>query len=525
MYLSRSRSRSWSLCFVRDQSTGSSTCMSTRKFIERLPDRFDGTCAWRDYWAHFEACWKLNGYSDGEAALVLATSLSGSAYKVLSPKPRDSRGEERPLTITELKARLETRYGNQKLPESFLAQLKTRQQNPHETIQELGAAISELVHLAYPDAPMQLLNRMEVLHFRDALTEAEIRSALYNAKPSTLDEAIQTAIQTESFIEIEAQRKELKCVRKVVNMGGQNNDISERLNQLEKQQNELMELLTDVVAQKCVRKRPRRNHRVSRRCYSCSERGHIQRHCPYLLRDHQPPPRFQEAYRQPNHANVDNELIISKDSSNVAQPPDQVSPNSVSLETEQIQDPPVQEIPAEECVEVLVLPDAEPGILQDLFMETANDEGANGVPYQQQTSEVVIETLVVPTETECERTNSCIEVSTLPEVAEVSGDEVKETPHFQPTDKNDMNTQPVVDKTESVVNGIGICYSSVKDKMGADIRTTAKSENAEYEGLMLGCLWVWLPVFVFTGAWMPMWLNLVYEIVLPVWLYRNSMTQ
>ena len=88
-----------------------------------------------------------------------------------------------------------------------------------------------------------------------------------------------------------------------------------------------------------------------------------------------------------------------------------------------------------------------------------------------------------------------------------------------------MNTQPVVDKTESVVSGIDICCSSVKDKMGADMRTTAKSENVEYEGLLLGCLWVWLPVFVFTGAWMPMWLNLVYEIVLPVWSYRNSMTQ
>ena len=196
---SRSHSRSRSPVVVREMSTWSGRC--TRKFKERIPDRFDGTTSWRDYWAHFEACWNLNEWSADEAVFVLAASLSKSACKVLNPKPRDSHGKVRGFTIDELKGRLERRYGPGELADIFLAQLKTRRQDQQESIQELGEAIGELVQQAYPDVPNEFQERVAVVHFTDAIIESEIRATLFRSRPTSLDEAT-IALETESFMQL-----------------------------------------------------------------------------------------------------------------------------------------------------------------------------------------------------------------------------------------------------------------------------------------------------------------------------------
>ena len=280
---SRSRSRSRSPVAVREMSTWSGR--RTRKFKERIPDRFDGTTSWRDYWAHFEACWNLNEWSADEAVLVLAASLSKSACKVLNPKPRDSYGKVRGFTIEELKGRLERRYGPGKLADNFLAQLKTRRQDPQESVQELGEAISELAQQAYPDVPDEFLERMSVVHFRDAIIKAEIRAALFRSRPTSLDEAVKTATEAESFIQLEAQRDRPSYVRSVVNVT--NSKISERLDKIEERQEELMILLTNLVAQQHSARKPTRSKRALRRCFNCNEVGHIQENCPYLSHDYQ----------------------------------------------------------------------------------------------------------------------------------------------------------------------------------------------------------------------------------------------
>ena len=255
----QSRPRSRSPNITRERSTWSGNS-NIRRFKERLPDRFDGSLAWIDYWAHFEACWELNGWTDQEAALVLAVSLSKTACKVLSPKPKDSRGRQRNLTIYELKARLEQRYGPGELPESFLAKLNSRRQGLNESLQELGESIRELSSQAYPDAPDEFLERMEIIHFRDAVAEAEIRSVLFRTRPTSLDDAVKIAMETASFIQIEAQREKPRHVRTVRKTG---NDVHERLDRLEKKQEELMTLLKGLVETQKSQRRPRRSQASS----------------------------------------------------------------------------------------------------------------------------------------------------------------------------------------------------------------------------------------------------------------------
>ena len=260
----------------------SSSSRNIHKLKERVPDRFDGTDSWVDYWAHFDACWNINEWSDEQAALVLACSLSKNARKVLIQKPKDSRGKERRLTINELKKRLDLRYGPGGLAESLMAELNNRRQGLNETLQELGEAISELARQAYPEVPDQILERMRIIHFRDSIREAEIRAALYRVKPSSLDDAIKTAVETESWLKMEAEREEPKNVCSVE----KTDEVSERLLKMEKHQKELMSWVTDVAAsRKRTRKvatRRRRRRRPLLQCFNCRELGHLRRNCPYL---------------------------------------------------------------------------------------------------------------------------------------------------------------------------------------------------------------------------------------------------
>ena len=262
--------------------------LSIRRFNERLPDRFDGSLPWIDYWAHFEACWELNDWTDQEAALVLAASLSKKACKVLSPKPKDSRGRQRNLSIDELKARLERRYGPGELPESYLAKLNSKRQGLNESLQELGAFVREHATQAYPDADDSFRERMEIIHFRDAVAEVEIRNALFRTRPISLDAAVRIAMETESFMQIEAQRETPRHARTVKKIA---TNVHGRLDKLEKQQEELMILLTSVVEAQKSQSRPKRSHASSRQCFNCREIGHIKRKCPYLYHCYQKPPR------------------------------------------------------------------------------------------------------------------------------------------------------------------------------------------------------------------------------------------
>ena len=252
------------------------------------PDRYNGKVLWDEYYRHFEACKKVNQWTEEEATEFLAASLQGEALRVLGD------GSKR-FTYTDLVKVLERRFGPGRQAENYLVELKHRRQGPKETLQELGQAVRELTVKAYPEIPEEARERLGKNHFMDAVTSAVVREGIYRARPKTLDEAIRAALETDNFERVEserrAERKPTKFTRAV------DSGTERRLQQLEedagqqaKKIDRMVEMLTELTrkgpseadkVKPAPRQspKPRRRKPVDMECFRCGEVGHFRREC------------------------------------------------------------------------------------------------------------------------------------------------------------------------------------------------------------------------------------------------------
>ena len=168
-----------------------------------VPDRYNGKVPWSEYHGHFESCRRVNNWTDDQAAEFLAASLQGDAVRILGDVIRHCNG----LTYRELVKSVETRFGSGRQAENFLVELRHRKQKPRETLQELGQAIHELAVRAYPEIPDNARDRLEKMHFIDAVADQTVREGIFRSHPKDLTEAVHAALETENFLQAEAHRK------------------------------------------------------------------------------------------------------------------------------------------------------------------------------------------------------------------------------------------------------------------------------------------------------------------------------
>ena len=229
------------------------------------PDRYDGSTPWLEYQAHFEFCADINGWGDEESALYLAAKLKGPAQKVLGDR-RCRRG------YAELTGMLSRSFGPGQHSEMYLAELRNRRRKVGETIQEMGLDIRRLGQLAYPEMDEEARDRLARMHFRDALDNQEIRVAIFQARPSTLEEAIEIATELDSYMEVEKNRAgkvSRPQARVVISQDDEIRQLREELAKLRSgqgsggRQNFRGRDLSEVT------------------CYGCGQKGHYRRECPH----------------------------------------------------------------------------------------------------------------------------------------------------------------------------------------------------------------------------------------------------
>ena len=87
------------------------------------PDIFDGSVPLRKYFTQFELIAQASNWEDSTKAVALASSLRGKARSVL-----DGITELENLSYGEIKSKLELRFGEGHLSQTFYAQFTNRKQ-------------------------------------------------------------------------------------------------------------------------------------------------------------------------------------------------------------------------------------------------------------------------------------------------------------------------------------------------------------------------------------------------------------
>ena len=156
---------------------------------------FNGTSSWTEYLIQFELVAEMNRWTDSTKALELATSLRDDAVSVLGELSLEDRRQYRCLVDA-----ISRRYEPVNLSEMYRNELKYRRRQPNETLNALALHIKQLIQRSYKDITTHMKERLARDSFIDALNDHEMEWAVLQRKPVTLDDALQCAIEYESFM-------------------------------------------------------------------------------------------------------------------------------------------------------------------------------------------------------------------------------------------------------------------------------------------------------------------------------------
>ena len=273
-------------------STGSGCAPGDRDSSRshQRPPPYDGRSPWDAYRTQFQMLATVNGWSTQEKAAYLAVSLKGAAVNVLNGIPA-----EQLYDYDTLLAALEARFGSGHQAELNRMKLKNRVRKRDEELTELAEDVEKLIRLAYPDADPAMVELLGIDHFIDALHEEEMRLKVRQGRPKTLREAVQTALELESFHLASRQRP-----RPVRGAKIDYSSESEGSSTAPDFQKQVLDCLKDglqkVLAQCSTtdgqqRERlPQRNQQRRKQlvCWGCEQPGHVRRNCPKEKEEERP---------------------------------------------------------------------------------------------------------------------------------------------------------------------------------------------------------------------------------------------
>lgn len=247
------------------------------------PATYDGKSTWDAYRAQFELLADLNHWTDVQKAIILAVNLRGAAATVLTNLSSEDRQNYEVLTVA-----LESRFGSAHQTELNRARLRARVRQKEETLPELAEDVDRLTRLAYPDAATAMLQVLARDQFIDSLQDEEVRLRVRQNRPSTLKEALQCALELESYQLASRHRRTAGAVREL-HLEVKKKDEQQQSLQFKQLHDEIRKMQESLEAfqQNSVqqsqhsgqRQRSRASATANVICWNCRKRGHIQRNC------------------------------------------------------------------------------------------------------------------------------------------------------------------------------------------------------------------------------------------------------
>ena len=256
------------------------------------PATYDGTGLWNDYLSHFESVSLLNHWTETEKGLYLAASLRCQALGILGNQPRDDR-----QNYTRLVQSLQDRFAPSNQTELYRSQLRERRQKASESLPEMGQDVRRLTNLAYPTASSDLKEILAIEQFLDGLYDSEMRLKIKQARPSSLNDAIQRAVELEAFNRAEKRRTETvrwmehkssarspKLEKLIEAMQKSISTLAREVRDLKRSKGQGNQIMTEAPKRKVENRSGEPRVRL-RRCYKCGSTEHLRRDCPRIQRN------------------------------------------------------------------------------------------------------------------------------------------------------------------------------------------------------------------------------------------------
>ena len=165
----------------------------------------------------------MNTWTETEKADYLMIALKGQALEVAC-----SLSSYQQSSYKEVVTALTHRFGLEKQRVRNRAELTNRKRLVGESVAELGQAVRKLVRRAYPKSGLAFQEDFAVEQFKNALDDLELKRALFQGKPNTLDEAVDMASEAEAWMKAEKVWFEARMTIKTKMKLTKHNDCSAR---------------------------------------------------------------------------------------------------------------------------------------------------------------------------------------------------------------------------------------------------------------------------------------------------------
>jgi len=165
---------SGSACVVsRGADADASADVYVESGLKLKPDTYDGTVPLREFFTQFELIARASRWNEMTKTVSLASCLRGKVRAVL-----ESVEDPMNLNYSELKSKLELRFGEGHLSQNFYASFTSRRQKVGEDLASFGSDLERLCRLAYPEGTFVLRDKIACSQFISGLADNFVKKTL-----------------------------------------------------------------------------------------------------------------------------------------------------------------------------------------------------------------------------------------------------------------------------------------------------------------------------------------------------------
>ena len=265
---------------------GRDHALGTRPLV--LPEAFDGTGSWNDWYFHYENVATVNGWDAAQKLQWLRVRVTGRAQKALHRLP-EAVSASYEATRDALRARFE--------PESrctrYQAEFQLRRKRAGEGWADLADDLRNLADKAYPTLQDDAREHLALNAYLSQLPQPHLSFSVRQKQPSTLDEAVASTLEMESYLppqgasSVDTVHNESECATvdsadKVTQLALVVDKLAGQVKRLQLQMSDTSrrqaaQVPSGGLQQRGLRGRQRRGFMGE--CWNCGQVGHLARNC------------------------------------------------------------------------------------------------------------------------------------------------------------------------------------------------------------------------------------------------------